>query len=192
MRRTLAGRCSSGKPRGTRISKMRRDNGISLLFFLLLAVSLASCRGFVKEAFKTPKIKVIDVMLTSNPFDDPMRPWDALLSLEVNNRNDYPLKIAYVAYSAILGRETIAGGESREAIRLGASGITVVKVPISIRPESFLTASRDVLGARKLSYELNGSVGIDTSVVGVVRIPFSKTGRFDPVVFFKQKGFGFN
>ena len=56
----------------------------------------------------------------------------------------------------------------------------------------FLTASRDVLVARKLSYELNGSVGIDTSVVGVVRIPFSKTGRFDPEEFIRQRGFGFN
>lgn len=131
-------------------------------------------------------------MLTSNPLDDPMRPWDALLSLEVDNRNDYPLNIAYVAYSAILGRETIAGGEYREKIRLGASGITVVKVPISFRPESFLAASRGILAARKLSYEFNGSVGIDTAVVGVVRIPFSKTGRFDPEEFIRQKGFGFN
>lgn len=171
---------------------MRKDNGTCLLLFLLLAVSLPACRGIIKESFKAPKIRVIDVMLTSNPFDDPMMPWDALLSLEVNNRNDYPLNIAYVAYSAILGRETIAGGEYREKIRLGASGITVVKVPISIRPESVLTASRNVLVARKISYELNGSAGIDTPVLGVVRIPFSKTGRFDPAEFIKQKGFGFN
>jgi LEA14-like dessication related protein len=146
----------------------------------------------VKDAFKTPKVKVIDVMLTSNPLDDPRKPWDASLSLEVNNRNDYPLDVSYVAYSAIIGRDTVAGGEHREKIRLGASGLTVVKVPISFWPETFLIACREALVNRKISYELNGSVGLKTSVVGVVRIPFSKTGRFDPVEFIKRKGFGFN
>ncbi len=171
---------------------MRKDKWICLLLLLTLAGSLPSCRGLVKDAFKTPKVRVIDVMLTSNPFDDPGMPWDALLSLEVNNRNDYPVEISYVAYSAILGRETIAGGEHREKIRLGPSGLTVVKVPISIRPESFLIACRNVLVSREISYELNGSVGLITPVVGVVRIPFSKTGKFDPVEFLKRKGFGFN
>lgn len=146
----------------------------------------------VKDAFKTPKVRVIDVMLTSNPFDDPRKPWNALLSLEVNNRNDYPLDVSYVAYSAILGRETIAGGEHREEIRLGASGLTVVKVPVSLRPEAILEACRGILSSRKVSYEFNGSIGIQTPVVGVVRIPFSKTGMFDPVEFIKQRGFGFN
>lgn len=192
MKRTLERRFSSGKPRGTRISKMRTDKRICLLLFLTLAVSLPSCRGLVKDAFKSPKVRVIDVVLASNPLDDPRMPWDALLSLEVNNRNDYPLEVAYVAYSAILGRETIAGGEHREKIRLGASGLTVVKVPISLWPEAFLIACRNIFSSRKISYELNGSVGLKTPVVGVVRIPFSKTGEFDPVEFIKRKGFGFN
>jgi len=171
---------------------MRTDKRICLLLFLTLAAFLPSCRGLVKGAFKTPKVRVIDVMLTSNPLDDPRKPWDALLRLEVNNRNDYPLEVSYVAYSAILGRETIAGGEHREKIHLGASGLTVVKVPITLWPEAFLIACRGVLVSRNISYEFNGSVGLETNVVGVVRIPFSKTGGFDPVEFIRRKGFFFN
>jgi LEA14-like dessication related protein len=128
----------------------------------------------------------------SNPLDDPRKPWDSILSLEVDNRNDYPLYVSYVAYSAIIGRETVAGGEHREDIRLGASGITVVKVPLSLRPEAFLNAAKEIFVGRSVSYEFNGSVGLRTPVVGVVRIPFSKTGGFDPVEFIKRKGFGFN
>ena len=171
---------------------MRTAKSICLLLFLTLAVFLPSCRGLVKEAFKSPKIRVIDVVLTSNPLENPGMPWDATLSLEVNNRNDYPLEVSYVAYSAVLGRDTIAGGEHREEIRLGASGLTVVKVPISLWPEAFLVACRNVLVSRMISYELNGSVGLKTPVVGVVRIPFSKAGEFDPVEFIKRKRFGFN
>jgi len=171
---------------------MRKVKRIYLLLLLPLAVSQLSCRGLVKESFKTPKVRLIDVALTSNPLAAPRNPWDFTLSLEVDNRNDYPLEVAYVAYSAIVGRETVATGEHREKIRLGASGLTVVKVPFSIMPESFVGACRDSLLGRKVTYEFNGSVGMRTPFVGVVRIPFSKTGGFDPVDILKRKGFGFN
>ena len=171
---------------------MRKAKRIYLLFLLPLALFPLSCRGLVKEAFKTPKVRLIDVALTSNPLEDPRMPWDFTLSLEVDNRNDYPLDVAYVAYSAIIGRETVAQGEHREEIRLGASGLTVVKVPFSILPESFAEACRDTLLGRKVTYEFNGSVGMRAPLLGVVRIPFSKTGGFDPVALLKKKGFGIN
>jgi len=192
MRRTFERRSFSGKPTGTRISEMRTAKWIYLLLLLPLAISPLSCKGIVKNAFRTPKVRLIDVALLSNPLVDPEKPWDCLLSLEVDNRNDYPLEVSYVAYSAIFGRDTVAGGEHREDIRLGASGITVVKVPISLRPEAFLNAAKEALFGRSVTYEFNGSVGLRTPVVGVVRIPFSRTGRFDPTEFLQRKGFGFN
>jgi len=192
MRRTFERRSSSGKPTGTRISEMRTAKWIYLLLLLPLSISPLSCRGLVKDVFQTPKVRLIDVALLSNPLADPGKPWDAVLSLEVDNRNDYPLEISYVAYSAIFGQDTVAGGEHREDMRLGASGITVVKVPISLRPEAFVNAAKEALLRRSVTYEFNGSVGIRTHVVGVVRIPFSRTGRLDPTDFLRRKGFDFN
>lgn len=157
-----------------------------------LALIAVSCRGLVKEAFRTPKVRLIDVALVSNPLADPMKPWEFALSLEVDNPNDYALHVSYVAYSAFIGRERVADGEHREDIRLGASGFTVVKVPFSIRPEVFVDAARGAFLGRTLTYELNGSVGFRTPVVGVVRIPFSRTGGFDPAEILRRKGFGLN
>ena len=171
---------------------MRKAKRICLLLLLPLAVFPLSCRGLIKEAFKTPKVRFLDAALTSNPLADPRKPWDFLVSLEVDNRNDYPLEVAYVAYSAIVGRETVASGEHREEIRLGAAGLTVVKVPFSILPESLVNACRDSLLGRKVTYEFNGSVGMRAPMIGVVRIPFSETGGFDPAEILKRKGFGFN
>lgn len=192
MRRTFERRSPSGKPTGTRISEMRTAKWIYLLLLLPLAVSPLSCRGLVKNVFRTPKVRLIDVALLSNPLADPGKPWDAVLSLEVDNRNDYPLDVSYIAYSAIFGRDTAAGGEHREDIRLGPSGITVVKVPISLRPEAFLNAAKEAFVGRSVTYEFNGSVGLRAPVVGVVRIPFSRTGGFNPTEFLQRKGFGFN
>lgn len=165
---------------------------LSLSALLALGAVSPACRTLVREAFRSPKVRVIDVALVSNPLADPRKPWECLLSLEVNNRNDYPLRVAYVAYSATLGRETVAEGELRDDIQIDAAGLTVVRVPLSIRPESMEAAVRQVLSGRAVAYEFNGSVGLRTPVIGVVRIPFSKTGGFDPVTVLKRKGFGIN
>lgn len=146
----------------------------------------------VRESFRTPKVRVIDVVLRSNPVADPAAPWDFTLSLEVNNPNVYALQVSHVAYSAVLGHETVADGELRDDIRVGASGLTVVRVPLSIRPESIREALRQVLAGRPVGYEFNGSVGLRAPLVGVVRVPFSKTGGFDPMEILRKKGFGVN
>jgi LEA14-like dessication related protein len=165
-----------------------------LLLLILLAFSFAahSCRGFVKEVFKPPKVRVVDVALASNPLVDSRGPREFRLTLSVDNPNSYPLNVTYVAYTAILGRETVADGEQRSTLRIEASGATEVKVPITLRPEAFSKAARQVLQGRRIDYEFNGSVGLYAPVLGVVRIPFSKTGSVDPVDLLMKKGLEFN
>ncbi len=166
-------------------------------FLLLLALILAasaplSCKSVIREVFRPPKIRVIDVALAANPAGEPGAPLTAVVSLEVDNPNTYPLTVAHVAYCAIMDTRTVADGERAEDIRIGASGITVVKVPVTFRSDAFIDAARLVLAKRSLHYELNGSVAVRAPVAGTVRIPFSKTGTFDILEIVKKKGLGFN
>jgi LEA14-like dessication related protein len=165
-----------------------------LLLLVLLAVPLAaaSCRPLLKEVFQSPKVRVTDALLTSDPRNDPMGPWEVTLTLEVNNPNSYPLTVSHVAYTAVIGQQTVAEGEILADIRVEASGVTPVTVPVTLRPEAFREAMRHVLQARRLGYEFNGSVAVSVPIMGTVRIPFSKTGTLDPVDLLKQKGFGIN
>jgi LEA14-like dessication related protein len=165
-----------------------------LPLLVLLAVPLAagSCRPLLKEAFKPPKVRVTDALLTSDPRSDPMGPWEVTLTLEVNNPNGYPLTVSHVAYTAIVGRETVAEGEHLTDIRVEASRVTPVRIPVTLRPDAFREAMRHVLQVRRLGYEFNGSVALRAPIVGIVRIPFSKTGTIDPVDLLRRKGFGFN
>jgi LEA14-like dessication related protein len=165
---------------------------LPLLALLAVPLAAASCRPLLKEAFKSPKVRVADVSLASNPLNDPKGPWEFTLTLEVNNPNGYPLDISQVAYAAILGRETVAEGDYRSDIRIEASKVTMVRVPLTLRPETFQEAFRHVLQGRRVDYEFNGSVGVNAPVVGIVHIPFSRTGSFDPVDLLKRRGFGFN
>ncbi len=183
----------SGRSTGTRMS----DNLMAKRFPLLLAVLLASaavlsCRSLVREVFRAPKVRVVDVAFAASPLSDRGAPCTAIVSLEVDNPNGYPLTVAHVAYSAIMDTRTVADGERAEDIRVGASGVTVVKMPVTFRPDAFADAARLVLAKRSLHYEFNGSVALRAPVAGTVRIPFSKTGTFDAVELLRKKGLGLN
>lgn len=185
-------RSSSGKPIGARISDMRiATRALSWFLLPLAAVSLLSCRALVKDAFKAPKVRVIDVDFAGAPPDLEKDRWDFTLRLAIDNRNPYPLQVVSVGYCASVGNAILADGERTDEVRIGASGETVVPVPLTLRPEAFKEAARSVIEARALSYEFNGSVGIRAPVVGVLRIPFSRTGKIEPMDILKRKGLRF-
>lgn len=162
----------------------------SFAFVLLAALPLVySCRALIRQSFKSPKVRVIDIDFAEGPRELDKDLMAFTIRLAIDNPNDYPLNVVSVGYSACIGQTTIADGERRDDIRLGASGVTVVAVPLTIHFEAFKEAGRAIMEARAIQYEFNGSVGIKTPVVGVIRVPFSKVGTIDPLDVFKKKGF---
>jgi LEA14-like dessication related protein len=145
----------------------------------------------MREVFQAPKVRIVDIGVAGNPFVS-RGPIDAVLHLAVNNPNSYALTVAGVAYSATVGTRKVADGERIEEIRIEPSGETVVKVPVRLQSDVFADALREVLEARAVSYEFNGSVSVVAPVVGVVRVPFSRTGKIDPMDILRRKGIGFN
>jgi len=162
-----------------------------LLLFVALCLPVSSCRPLLREVFKTPKVRLVDIGIAGNPFA-PRGPVEAILHLSVNNPNSYALTVAAVAYSATVGARRVADGERTEEMRIEPSGETVVKVPVRLQTDVLADALREVLDARVVSYEFNGSVSIVAPVVGVVRVPFSRTGTIDPMDILRRKGIGFN
>jgi LEA14-like dessication related protein len=161
------------------------------LLFGTFCLPVSSCRPLLKEVFQSPKVRVVDIGIAGNPFQS-RGPIEVVLHLAVNNPNSYALTVASVAYSATVGTRRLADGERTEEIRIEPSGETVVKVPVQLRTDVFADALREVLDARAVSYEFNGSVGVVAPVVGVVRVPFSRTGTIDPMDILRRKGIGFN
>lgn len=164
---------------------------ILLLLVVSSCLPVCSCRPLLKEVFKNPKVRVVDIGIDGNPFQ-PRGPVEVILHLAVNNPNSYALKVASVAYSATVGTRRVAEGERNEEMLIEPSAETVVKVPVRLQTDVFADALREVLAARAVNYEFNGSVGIVAPVVGVIRIPFSRTGKIDPMDIIRRKGIGFN
>ncbi|HEX8042334.1 LEA type 2 family protein [Candidatus Deferrimicrobium sp.] len=164
---------------------------ILLLLFGALCLPASSCRPLLKEVFRAPKVRLVDIGIAGNPFVS-RGPIDVVLHLAVNNPNSYALTVASVAYSATVGTRTVADGERTEEIRIEPSGETVVRVPVRLQTDVFADALRNVLEARVVSYEFNGSVSVVAPIVGVVRVPFSRTGTIDPMDILRRRGIGFN
>jgi LEA14-like dessication related protein len=157
-----------------------------------LCLATFACRALLKEVFETPKVRLVSVGFASNPFTAPRGPIEAVLHLQVTNPNSYGLTVSGVRYAAAIGTVTLAEGERNDETRIGPSGDTMVKVPVTLRSEAFSEALHQVMEARAIPYEFNGSVGVVAPVVGTVRVPFSKTGTIDPIDILRRKGFGFN
>jgi LEA14-like dessication related protein len=162
-----------------------------LLLVVASCLPVPSCRPLLKEVFEAPKVRVVDIGIAGNPFQS-RGPIEVVLHLAVSNPNSYALTVAGVAYSVTVGTRKIADGERNEEIRIEPSGETVVKVPVRLQTDVLIDALREVLDARAVSYEFNGSVGVVAPIIGVVRIPFSRTGTIDPMDILRRRGIGFN
>lgn len=161
------------------------------LLFGALCLPVTSCRPLLKQAFQSPKVRLVGVGIAGNPLLA-RGPVDAVLHLSVNNPNSYALTVASVAYAATVGTRLVAEGERNEEIRIEPSGETVVKVPVRLQTEVFVAALQEMLEAKALPYEFNGSVGVVAPFVGVVHVPFSRTGTIDPMDLLLRKGIRFN
>ncbi len=137
-------------------------------------------------------MRLVHIGFASNPFAAPQGPIEAILHLQVTNPNSYGITVAGVRYAAAIGTVPVADGERIEETRIGPSGDTLVKVPVTLRSEGFEAAVREMVSTRTIPYEFNGSVAVVAPVVGTVRVPFSKNGTIDPVRILRKKGFGFN
>ncbi len=145
----------------------------------------------MKEVFKTPKVRLVEIGVAGNPFLA-RGPMEAVLHLAVDNPNTYAITVADVSYTATVGSRRMAEGERREEIRIEPSVETVVRVPVRLRTDVLSAAFREVVEARSVSYEFNGSVSVVAPLVGTVRVPFSRTGTIDPMDILRKKGIGFN
>jgi LEA14-like dessication related protein len=161
------------------------------LLFGAICLAVSSCRPLLKQAFQAPKVRLVGVGIAGNPLLA-RGPVDAVLHLSVNNPNSYALTVASVAYAATVGTRLVAEGERNEEIRIEPSGETVVKVPVRLQTEVFAAALREILETQALPYEFNGSVGVVAPFVGVVHVPFSRTGTIDPMDLLLRKGIRFN
>ena len=181
----------SGAPRSTRTSEIRIVKLLFLLFLAALLVAAPSCRMLVREVFKSPKVRVTSVKLSSNPLLSKDPP-EIVLYLAVMNPNSYALIVPRYNYSVIVGKQQLASGETNEQFRLEPSQETMVALPVVLNPSAFSIALQEFIETRTVPYEFTGSLDVEAPLVGVMKAPFHRTGEIDPLEFLRKKAIPLN
>ena len=153
---------------------------------LALLVTANSCRALRREAFRKPEVRITSVRLSANPFVT-KEPFDVVLNLSITNTNSYDLNITRSAFLLSIGKKELASGEKNEQIILGASRETMVVLPITLNPDIFMAAIQELIETRVVNYEITGSIEVRAPLIGAIRTPFSVTGTFDPLDFFRRR-----
>ncbi len=186
--RALSGNAGSTLTSEIRIVKRL----VPLLVLSALLLTATSCKSLVRQVFKNPKVQVVSIGLAGNPFHPSKEPLEAILNLSVQNPNSYAVTVSQAVYTVTVGKQLLASGERPEEIRIEPSGETLVRIPVSLDTNAFSAALRDLIEARAVPYEFNGSLAVDAPLVGIVHVPFSKKGAIDPMDILRKKGIRFN
>ena len=96
----------------------------------------------------------------------------ALLTLNVENPNDFALNAKGLDYTMSLAGTNILSGENQQSMSVPALGSGKIEVPVRISYASLLETIPKVLETGIASYDFNGHVH-----TRLFKIPFDKTGE---------------
>ena len=96
----------------------------------------------------------------------------ALLTLNIDNPNDFALNARALDYTMSLAGTKIINGENEQSMSVPALGRGKIEVPVKITYASLIETIPKVLETGSASYNFNGNVH-----TRLFKIPFDKTGE---------------
>ncbi|MCG8487438.1 MAG: LEA type 2 family protein [Chromatiales bacterium] len=127
---------------------------------------------------KLPDVRVsrIDVQRLS------LQAIDLMLELEVANPNRFALMLQRLDYQFKLNGIDVGQGAAAQTLSVDEQGKGRIRLPLSLDLQKAGSGLYGALvGGRGLSYELNGVLDAtgDTPIIGDIKIPLDKQGRFN-------------
>lgn len=139
---------------------------------LSLAIILTGCSSLLEKIVKDPKIKLerVDVRETN------LKGAHLAFILEIENPNDYEIKVDQVDYKVFLGEDFFAEAKTPKPVTIAANKNQQVELPLPIEYSKVLSGLKGLLLGEKVSYRIEGKVKL--AFLGL-DIPFHEKGQFD-------------
>lgn len=150
---------------------------LKILLFLILALGISSCsifHSFIKEKVKEPQVDFVDAKISGLSFSG----IDLLFDLKVKNPNKIGVKLAGFDYDLLLDGISFLTGNQTRGIEIPSLGEEVIQLPVSL---SFLDIYRTFQNLRDQglsNYQMKFGFSFEMPILGVIRIPVSKSGDF--------------
>jgi len=138
----------------------------------MMIASLAAC-STTGQLLDTPEVRLSGIEMSQIGFDGQT----FLLSFDVDNPNPFPLPVSSIRYHVQLANQSFASGETPADFMIPASGNGEFDINVRldlVRSASQLSTLLQSGMREPLSYELNGSLGINLPYVKPV--PFRSAG----------------
>ncbi|MBU1207614.1 MAG: LEA type 2 family protein [Pseudomonadota bacterium] len=140
-----------------------RITAVGLLFLLSSCLSL-----FLEKPTFT--LKEIEIKRIS------FQEIDFLFGIEVQNPNQFDLKLRALEYTVYLSGQEVGKGRLEKEIKIVKAASTLVPVPLQTNLRSLGNPLALILAGKDLQYKIEGAAIIKASM-GSTTIPFSKSGE---------------
>ena len=101
---------------------------------------------------------------------------DFLLGIEVQNPNQFDLKLRALEYTVYLSDQEVGKGRLEKEITIVKAASTLVPVPLQTNLKSLGNPLALILAGKDLRYKIEGAAIIKASM-GSTTVPFSKSGE---------------
>ncbi len=137
-----------------------------------LGMIMTGCSSLLGKIVKDPQIKLerVDVRETN------LRGANLAFILEVENPNDYEIKVDQVDYKVFLGEDFFAEAKTPKPVTVPANKKQQVELPLPIEYSKVLSGLKGLLLGEKVSYRVEGKVKL--AFLGL-SIPFDEKGQLD-------------
>jgi len=139
-----------------------------LVLLILVALLLPSC-SVIQQAIEKPSVHVQEVSY------QPVSLKEGTLNsvMRISNPNGFPLPFRNMTYHLKLNDSEVADTRLSFDKNIPARGSADIRVPIRFQYGELLNGITILLKNREVTYQLSGTLDL-----GLVEVPFSKTGKF--------------
>ncbi len=142
---------------------------------LLLAISLwlTGCANL--STFEHPRVTVTNVQLRGGK----LLAQDFLVTLRIDNPNDYGFDINGVVADIFLNGQPLARGLSDHPVNVPPYGSTDIPMVATIQTLGLLQQVLELGSRQAINYEIKGHLSVGRGWSRDIRIPFSQQGELD-------------
>lgn len=140
-----------------------------LLLGIVFLIFLTSCLSWFLEK-PTFALKELEIKRLS------FKEIDLLLGIEVQNPNNFELKLRALEYTIYLNDQAVGQGRLEKEIKIAKSSSTMVPMPLQIDLKNLSNPLELILAGKDWRYKIEGAAVIKASL-GSATVPFSKSGE---------------
>jgi LEA14-like dessication related protein len=131
------------------------------------AVLLQACASGVPGVIEQPKISIQNIGLQ----DISLTAGTAIVTLNVNNPNAFPIPLKGIQYGLSLNGHPVASGDQPQDMSIGAHQEMPINIPVRLDFMQLLQLAPEAMKTRSLQYDLTGAVKLP-----FISVPFQRQG----------------